>query len=101
MRSRLAKKGRFFGIFRGGPETIRPSRSHWTRRGVEVCSVYYQGKIIQEGLGDHIIKPEDSDNEDPDFPFKDVAELRFIAENATSDDDEYIDDLAAWYRSTN
>ena len=40
-------------------------------------------------------------NEDPDFPFKDVAELRFIAENATSEDDEYIDDLAAWYRSTN
>ena len=81
------------------PDILDPLFPDWSDKAA--IELYYQEKIIQEGLGDHIIKPEDSDNGDPDFPFKDIAELRFIAENATSDDDEYIDDLAAWYRSTN
>jgi len=81
------------------PDILDPLFPDWSDKAA--IELYYQEEIIQEGLGDHIIKPEDSDNGDPDFPFKDVAELRFIAENATSDDDEYIDDLAAWYRSTN
>ena len=55
--------------------------------------------IIQEGPGDYIIKPGDPDYEDPDFPFNNIAELRFIADNCTSDDDEQINDLLAYYRS--
>ena len=85
--------------YEANPDILDPLFPDWNDKAA--IELYYQGKIIQEGLGDHIIKPEDSDNEDPDFPFKDVTELRFIAENATSEDDEYIDDLAAWYRSTN
>ena len=81
------------------PDVLDPLFPDWSDKAA--IELYYQEKIIQEGLGDHIIKPGDSDNGDPDFPFKDIAELRFCAENATSDDDEYIDDLAAWYRSTN
>ena len=61
--------------------------------------LYYQGKVIQEGLGDYIIKPGDPDYEDPDSPFKNAAELRFIADNFTSNDDEQIDNLLAYYRS--
>ena len=81
------------------PDVLDPLFPDWSDKAA--IELYYQEKIIQEGLGDHIIKPGDSDNGDPDFPFKDIAELRFCAEDATSDDDEYIDDLAAWYRSTN
>ena len=81
------------------PDVLDPLFPDWSDKAA--IELYYQEKIIQEGLGDHIIKPGDSDNGDPDFPFKDIAELRFCAENTTSDDDEYIDDLAAWYRSTN
>jgi hypothetical protein len=61
--------------------------------------LYYQENVMQEGLGDYIIKPGDPDYEDPDFLFRNAAELRFIADNFTSDDDEQIDDLLAYYRS--
>jgi hypothetical protein len=73
--------------YEANPDILDPLFPDWKDKAA--IELYYQKKIIQEGLGDHIIKPEDSDNEDPDFPFKDVAELRFIAENATSEDDEY------------
>ena len=36
---------------------------------------------------------------DPNFPFNNIAELRFIADNFTSDDDEQVDNLLAYYRS--
>ena len=35
----------------------------------------------------------------PDFPFKDMAEMRFLAENIEWDDDEHINELIAHYRN--
>ena len=79
------------------PDILDPLFPDWNDKAA--IELYYQGKIIQEGLGDHIIKSENSANGDPDFPFKNTTELRFIADNFTSDDDEQIDNLLAYYRS--
>ena len=79
------------------PDIMDPLFPDWSDKAA--IELYYQTKCMQEGLGDCIIKPGDPDYEDPDFPFRNAAELRFIADNFTSDDDEQIDDLLAYYRS--
>ena len=78
------------------PDILDPLFPNWSDK--LAIELYYQEKVIQEGLGDFIIRPGDPEYEDPDFPFRNAAELRFIADNATSDD-EQIDDLLAYYRS--
>ena len=79
------------------PDILDPKFPDWSDKAA--IELYYQEKVIQDGLGDYIIKPGDPDYEDPDFPFKNTTELRFIADNFTSDDDEQIDNLLAYYRS--
>jgi hypothetical protein len=79
------------------PDIMDPLFPDWSDKAA--IELYYQEKVIQDGIGDYIIKPGDPDYEDPDFPFESIAELRFIADNFTSDDDEQIDNLLAYYRS--
>ena len=79
------------------PDIMDPLFPDWSDKAA--IELYYQEKVIQDGIGDYIIKPGDPDYEDPDFPFNNVAELRFVADNFTSDDDEQVDNLLAYYRS--
>ena len=79
------------------PDIMDPKFPDWSDKAA--IELYYQEKVIQDGLDNYIIKPGDPDYEDPDFPFNNIAELRFIADNFTSDDDEQIDNLLAYYRS--
>ena len=92
--------------YKACPDILDPLFPDWSDKAA--IELYYQENVIQDGLGDYIIKPGDPDYEDPDFPFKNTAELRFIADiNFTSTspaelrfiDDEQIDNLLAYYRS--
>ena len=79
------------------PDILDPKFPDWSDKAA--IELYYQEKVIQDGISDYIIKPGDPDCEDPDFPFNNVAELRFIADNFTSDDDEQVDNLLTYYRN--
>jgi hypothetical protein len=68
-------------------------------RDKAAIELYYMDKLLEEGYDDYIIKPGDEDYVDPDFPFKDMAEMRFLAENIEWDDDEHA--AAAPWRTAN
>ena len=83
--------------FEACPDILDPKFPAWSDKAA--IDLYYLDKILEEGWNDLIIKPGDEDYKDPDFPFKDMAEMRFLAENIEWDDDEHINELIAHYRN--
>jgi hypothetical protein len=48
------------------PDILDPLFPDWSDKAA--IELYYQEKVIQDGLGDYIIKPGDPDYEDPTSP---------------------------------
>ena len=79
------------------PDLLDPKFPAWSDKAA--IELYYMDKLLEEGYDDYTIKSGDEDYVDPDFPFKDIAEMRFLAENVEWDDDEHINELIAHYRN--
>ena len=83
--------------FEACPDILDPKFPAWSDKAA--IELYYMDKLLEEGYDNYTIKPGDEDYVDPDFPFMDMAEMRFLAENVEWDDDEHINELIAHYRN--